>query len=175
MITDNEIIEIGKIGKPHGVQGEMNMMIDDDVNITSLQKIVLEIDGIYVPFFIKSLRPKRSDTVIVALDDIDNEEEAGALTNLTVYALKADDVKQGDDDEGMYASDLIGFTLVHADGKPVGKITDVNDTTDNALFIVELGDGRQVYIPIADDLIDDIDTEKRYIVMSLPEGIIDLQ
>ncbi len=78
------------------------------------------------------------------------------------------------DEEGFYASDLVGYTIVHADGRPVGKITDINDSTENALFIVQLPDGTDKYIPIADELIDEINTEKRYIVMTLPEGLLDL-
>lgn len=175
MITEEEIIEIGTIGKPHGIKGELNVAVDDDVDLDRLEKIALSIDGIYVPFFINNIRPKRVDTVIMEIDGIDDERKAAELTNKTVYAFVADDVKEGsDEDGGMYASDLIGYTIVHADGRPVGKITDINDSTDNALFIVDVGNGRTTYLPIADDLIDEINEEKKYVAMTLPEGILDL-
>lgn len=35
-------------------------------------------------------------------------------------------------------------------------------------------DKRNTYIPIADELIDEINEEKKYLVMTLPEGILDL-
>ncbi len=78
------------------------------------------------------------------------------------------------DDDGFYAADLIGYTIVHADGRPVGKITDINDSTENALFIIQSPDGTDKYIPIADELIDEINPENRYITMTLPEGLLDL-
>ena len=78
------------------------------------------------------------------------------------------------DEDGMYASDLIGFTIVHANGQPVGVITGIEDSTENALFILGLPGGESTYIPIADDLIDEIDTDRKYIVMTLPEGLLDL-
>ena len=56
----------------------------------------------------------------------------------------------------------------------MGVITDINDSTENALFIVELPNGKSTYIPIADELIDEINEEEKYIVMTLPEGILDL-
>lgn len=174
MIEEKELVEIGKFGKPHGIHGEINVYLDEDVISDRLEKLIVNIDGIFVPFFIESIRPKRIDSVIVALDDIDNEQEAAKLTNLEIYALIADDVKEEPDGDGMYASDLIGYTIVHVNGQPVGKITGVEDSTENALFLVELPDQTTVYVPIADDLIDEIDSDRKLIVMTIPEGLLDL-
>ena len=174
MIESSELIEIGQLGKPHGIKGELNAVIDESVDIERLEKVALDIDGIYVPFFFNSIRPKRHDSVIVEIDGIDSEEKAAKLVNKTLYAFIADDVKTEDEDGGLYASDLIGYTIVHADGRKVGVITDINDSTENALFIVELPNGKSTYIPIADELIDEINEEEKYIVMTLPEGILDL-
>ncbi|WP_289159571.1 ribosome maturation factor RimM [uncultured Muribaculum sp.] len=174
MIESSELIEIGQLGKPHGIKGELNAVIDESVDIERLEKVALDIDGIYVPFFFNSIRPKRHDSVIVEIDGIDSEEKAAKLVNKTLYAFIADDVKTEDEDGGLYASDLIGYAIVHADGRKVGVITDINDSTENALFIVELPNGKSTYIPIADELIDEINEEEKYIVMTLPEGILDL-
>lgn len=174
MIEEKELVEIGKFGKPHGIHGEINVYLDDDVITDRIEKFIVNIDGIYVPFFIESIRPKRIDSVIVAIDGINNEQQAAALTNHEIYALVSDEVKEMPDEDGMYASDLIGFTIVHANGQPVGVITGIEDSTENALFIVGLPGGESTYIPIADELIDEIDTDRKYIVMTLPEGLLDL-
>ena len=176
MITSEQIIEIGKFGKPHGINGEISAFIDDDVDIEAIDRIVMDVDGIYVPFFIDSLRPKRTETVLIKIDGIDDERHAARLTNRIIYALKKDDVKVAPDhdDDGFYASDLIGYTIVHANGEPVGTITDIEDSTENALFVINRPDEQPAYIPIADELIDEINPEERYIVMTLPEGILDL-
>ncbi len=176
MIKADEITEIGKFGKPHGTKGEINAYLDENVDAESVRRFALDIDGIFVPFFLESNRQKREDTFIWKIEGIDNEEEASELTHAVIYAFKEDDVVAEDerDDDGLYASDLVGYTLVHANGVPVGTITAIEDSTENALFIVEMADGSTRYVPIANDLIDDINTERRYIVMTLPEGILDL-
>ena len=87
MITESEIIEIGKLGKPHGINGEINAYIDDNVDIERLRRIVLEIDGIFVPFFLNDIRTKRVDTVIMNIDGVENEREASELTNHIIYSL----------------------------------------------------------------------------------------
>lgn len=94
MIEEKELVGIGKIGKPHGIHGEINVYLDEDVIADRLEKLVMNIDGIFVPFFIESIRPKRVDTVIMALDGIDTEQKAAELTNHEVYALISDDVKE---------------------------------------------------------------------------------
>ena len=52
MIRQDEVYKIGKIGKPHGVKGELTFAFDDDVfDRVDADYLVLLIDGILVPFF----------------------------------------------------------------------------------------------------------------------------
>ena len=55
----------------------------------------------------------------------------------------------------------------------MGIIVEVNEQTENALFIVE-NDDQELMVPAADDLIVEFDTEKKVMVMDLPAGILDL-
>ena len=58
-----------------------------------------------------------------------------------IYALISDNIREvpNNDDDGFYAADLIGYTIVHADGRPVGKITDINDSKPiRIIFVVGL-------------------------------------
>ena len=55
----------------------------------------------------------------------------------------------------------------------VGEITEVDCSTANVLFIVD-ADGERVYVPASPDLIDEIDTEKRSVYMTLPDGLLEL-
>ena len=64
MIVESEISVIGRTLKPHGINGEIAATIDAPVNLDSLQCIILDIDGIYVPFFIRSYRYRGSEAVL---------------------------------------------------------------------------------------------------------------
>lgn len=179
MITLDLLTPIGRLGKPHGINGEINAYLDVDIDIESLKRIILLIDGIYVPFFIASMRQKRSDTYIMALDDINNEREAAELTNHPLYVLTSDNIiienDTDGDDEGLYASDLIGFTVIDDDTQQtVGEITDIDDSTENVLFIISTPSSATVYLPVADEFITEIDTDSHILRMSLPEGLLDL-
>lgn len=51
MIKEDEIIEIGKFQKTHALQGELNALLDVDLDFAEEDHpLIVEIDGIYVPF-----------------------------------------------------------------------------------------------------------------------------
>ena len=59
-------------------------------------------------------------------------------------------------------------------GKLLGKITHVDDSTINLIFNVESPEGKHILIPASEDFIRNIDTGKKIIEVSLPEGLLDL-
>lgn len=176
MITREELIAIGHYNKPHGVAGELSATIDVEIDVLgALSCLVSEMDGIYVPFFVNSLRPKTSETVLLTIDGINSEQEAARLVNHDIYALKREFRQESDDaDADGYPLDyFIGFELQDSDGTRVGEIVQVDEQTENAIFIVDDGEG-ELLLPASDDLIVEFDLDKKVMVMDLPEGILDL-
>jgi 16S rRNA processing protein RimM len=168
MIKQEEVYRIGRLGKAHGVKGEVSFMFDDDIfDRVDADYLVLDIDGILVPFFIEEYR-FRSDTVaLMKFEDIDTQQRAAELTGSDVYFPRA----LAEEDNAPTLALLVGFDLVEAnEGRVVGRIAAIDDSTANLLF--ELEDGR--LIPASDELIDDIDQQRRVITMRLPEGLLDL-
>lgn len=175
MINRSEILEIGRLLKPHGVKGEITVELFGDIDMTALKCVVVDIDGIFVPFFVQSVRPKTSETCLVKFDNLDTDGEVSMLALKPLFALK-EDVELSDDssDEGFYASDLIGFTAINPEGEMIGKIADVNDDTENTLFIIEKDGGETLLVPVAAEFICDIDSENSIVKLDLPEGLSDL-
>ena len=170
MIRDDEVYKIARLGKPHGVKGEISMQVDDDVfDRVEADFLILKVDGILVPFYMEEYRFRSDTTALIKFEDVDTVEQARELTNTEVFFLRS---MADDDAEGDYTwAYLVGFTIVEATtGTTVGTIAAVDDSTSNILF--ELSDGR--LIPAAEELIADIDNEKKQIRMTLPEGLLDL-
>ena len=91
MITREEIIEIGIFNKAHGVKGEISATIDCEIDVfRKFSCIVVEIDGIFVPFFAESIRPKSQETVLLNIDGFDSDVAVKILVNKTIYVLKAE-------------------------------------------------------------------------------------
>ena len=169
MIRKEDVYKIGRLGKVHGVKGEITFMFDDDVfDRVDADYLVLEVDGILVPFFIEEYRFRSDTTALMKFEDIDTQERARELTNCDVYFPHAlVPVEEGP----VTFSFLVGFDLIEATtGQVVGRIAAIDDQTANVLF--ELEDG--TLIPAADDLVTEIDQKKRQIHMTLPDGLLSL-
>ena len=59
-------------------------------------------------------------------------------------------------------------------GKTIGEIVDIDDNTDNWLFIVERKNGEEVLIPAHEEFIAEIKQEEKIMVMDLPIGLLEL-
>lgn len=181
MIKREEVYKIGRIGKTHGVKGEVSFQFDDDIfDRVDAEYLVLDIDGILVPFFMEEYRFRNDSICLVKFCDIDTQQRASELTGCDVYFPRA----LADEDEQPSLSSLVGFTIINAtkdsvgeaaepsvaDGSPIGTIAAIDDSTLNVLF--ELEDGR--LIPAIDDLVNNIDMHNKTITMTLPEGLLDI-
>ncbi len=168
-----DVYRIGRIGKPHGVKGEMNFMFTDDVfDRTDSDYLIIEVEGLLVPFFIEEYRFRSDETALLKLCDIDTQEQARQFTNCEVFfeRSKADTPA----DELTWAQ-IVGFQIVDENnGKIVGKIVAVDDSTENILFEIETTKGHQTLIPAHDSLIRDIDTQSQTITMTIPDGLLAL-
>ncbi len=163
-----EVYKIGKLGKAHGIKGEVTMHVDDDVfDRVDAEYLILELDGIMVPFFMEEYRFKTDETALIKFDGIDTMERARELTGADVFFPRS---KAADDDsnELSYAQ-LVGYTIINANnGKTVGEIALIDEQTINIMF--ELTDG--TLIPASEELITDINTENRTITLNIPEGLL---
>lgn len=170
MIKKEEVYKIGRIGKAHGVKGEVSFNFDDDVfDRVEAEYLILEVDGILVPFFMEEYRFRSDNTALVKFEDIDTQERARELTNCDVFFPRH--LAEDDEDEVLTYSFLVGFDIIDdSTGKKVGTIASVDDSTLNILF--ELEDG--MLIPASEELITDIDKDNKTITIALPEGILDL-
>jgi len=143
-------------------------MFDDDVfDRVDADYLVISVDGILVPFFMEEYRFRSEETALVKFEGIDTQEQARELTNCEVFFER----RLSDTSDRPSAAAIIGYHLVSdEDGKEIGTITAIDDTTDNVML--ELQDGR--LIPAAEEFVKSIDNGKRIIRVDLPEGLLDL-
>ena len=167
MIKEDDVYKIGRIGKPHGIGGEVTLRFTDDVfDRVDADYLVLMVDGILVPFFIEEYRFRSDELALVKFEDIDTMDRAAELTGCDVFFPRhLADI----DNDVLTWSQIVGYDIVDvASGKVIGRIESVDESTINVLL--ELADG--TLIPAADEFIADIDHEARLLVMRLPDGLL---
>ena len=169
MIKREDVYKIGRLGKAHGVKGEVSFQFTDDIfDSVDAEYLVLDVDGILVPFFMEEYRFRNDSVCLVKFCDVDTQQRAQELTGCDVYFPRA---LAEEAEETPSLSSLVGFDIVRvSDGFAIGKITAIDDTTQNILF--ELEDG--TLIPASDELIENIDVNKKEIIMNIPEGLLDI-
>ena len=169
MIKREDVYKIGRLGKAHGVKGEVSFQFTDDIfDSVDAEYLVLDVDGILVPFFMEEYRFRNDSVCLVKFCDVDTQQRAQELTGCDVYFPRA---LAEEAEETPSLSSLVGFKIVSVpDGSTIGTIAAIDDTTQNILF--ELEDG--TLIPASDELIANIDVNKKEIIMNIPEGLLDI-
>lgn len=170
MIKLDDVYKIGRIGKPHGIKGELTMMVEDDVfDRVEGEYLILLIDGILVPFFIEDYRFRSEQSALVKFCDIDTQERASELTGCDVFFPRS--LSDSDDTDTLTWQEAIGYQVADDNsGKTLGTISYIDTSTANTL--IELDNG--MLIPAVYEIIKDINTDQRLITMSLPEGLMEI-
>lgn len=181
MITDKEITAAGTFTKTHGLKGELHALLDIDADFfTQDSCFIIDVDGIFVPFFAESVRPKGHYATLIKPCGVDSEEQAKQFVGKTLYVNREalarfeQELAEDSDEQGRYVDDFIGYKLLDESGAELGEITDLETSTANTLFIVRTPDDKTLYVPVAEEFILAMDPDNHTITMRLPEGLIGL-
>ena len=166
MIKADEVYRIGRLGKAHGIKGEITMQVEDDIfDRTEAEYLVLELDNIMVPFFIEEYYFKSDTTALIKFEGIDTLERAKEFANVDVFFPRSIKDNATSDQDILSYPMLVGFQV-----NDIGKIAYIDQQTENIMF--ELEDG--TLIPASEELIEDIDVANKQIKMTIPEGLLDI-
>lgn len=109
------LLEVGRIGKPHGVRGDLFLSLTSDLvqrREVGAQLIIFDSSGKRT-LTITSSRPQQ-DRWVVHFEGIDDRNAAEKLTNKFLYAAPIDGA------EGLWVHQLIGSEVEDTSGCVVG-------------------------------------------------------
>lgn len=169
-MTRDDITLLGTIAKTYGVRGELILRTADpffELN-ENWESIFLQIDGILVPFFIASLRPFKTGEWVVKFEWYEDRNRAETLLGYSAWCEQ--DLLETPAAE-LFLDDLVGYNFTDTTSGRSGEITGFMDIPENPVF--EAGSGTDTFlIPAREEMILEVDTEKRSIIFELPEGIL---
>ncbi len=173
MIAFDDVYKIGTIAKAHGLRGEVVFLFTDDTfDRTDADYLIIDIEGILVPFFIEEYRFRSENSALMKFDGIDSAEQSQQVLGRDVYLEKSKAADGGE--EEMSLSYFVGFGIRTTGGQGIGTVAAVDDNTDNWLFVVERPGSGEMLVPAHEAFIASIDHEARLLTMDLPEGLLDL-
>ena len=167
MITEDEILRVGRVTKTHSKFGALILHTTTDAFCESNPTfLVLDIDHIYVPFQIHDWREKNAEDVIVELEYVDSEERAQRLCGKEAFMLRRE--VNADFDEQMEVEHLIGCQVVDTQRGDLGAIRDIDCSTINILLQLD----NELVIPFHEDFVESFDSQHRILTLTLPEGLL---
>ncbi|MBA6313488.1 ribosome maturation factor RimM [Cellulophaga baltica] len=164
---------LGKIVSKYSFKGEVLIKLDTDEpeEYENLESVFISLGNNLIPFFIKKSRLHKSTLLRVRFEEIADESDADRIMGSEIYLpLTLLPKLTGDK---FYFHEVIGFTLLDSVHGDIGVIESVNDSTSQALFEA-LKDGKQLLIPINDEIIIKVDRENKTIHVTTPLGLVDL-
>ncbi len=168
-------IAVGVIRKAHGVRGEASVepWTDDLDRFDDLESVTLVApdDSQTREVAVESVRI-HAGRALMKFSGIDAPEVVQTLHNWTVEIPEEEARELGEDE--YFLHDLIGLTLIDAEGRERGVVTDSYEGGGGILLNVKRPDGKEFELPFAADLCTEIDLEAKRMTVALPEGIDDL-
>ena len=164
---------LGNIVSKYSFKGEVLVKLDtDDPEIyENMESVFVSLGNNLVPFFIKRCRLHKSNLLRIDFEEVKSESDADRIMKSGLYLPLTMLPKLTGNK--FYYHEIIGFAMIDSVHGDIGIIQSVNDTTTQALFEVEK-DGAQLLIPISDDIITKVDRENKRILVTTPEGLVDL-
>ena len=159
---------VGRVGKPHGVRGEVRVTIhtDEPERFTWLEEAHVGIDRPY-PLAIESARFHKN-WVLLKFDGYDNRDAVEKLRGEWLQVRLEDAIELEDGELFLYQ--LIGLEMVTTEGKLIGNVKEIIETGANNVFVVK-GTAGEKLIPDIDDVVNDIDLAAGQITVTLIPGL----
>ncbi len=173
MIDRSNCEQLGMLVKAHGKDGSLLLRIANRPSgiDKQLEFLLVEIDGLLVPFFIEFQTPQAAFTVVVKLTGVSSRNQAEEMTGLTVYIPKS---PQGQNQPGQSRSPgLTGYMVRDINKGNIGQVTGIMDVIQNPLMKV-MATGKEYLIPMHKNIVLKISKTKKTVTIRAPEGLLDL-
>jgi 16S rRNA processing protein RimM len=170
------MIEIGKCGKPHGLDGTLKCWIDERYmdDVLQANALFISIAAHPIPFFIESAR--EGNSFLVKLEEVNSREEAEKLAHKAIF-LREEDLLESEKSEEEFNDNRfekwMGYQIIDKDLGLIGVMTQIYRLPGHITAEISNGE-KEVLIPMHERLILGIDPEKKQLFCDLPEGLLNL-
>ncbi|MFN8059389.1 MAG: ribosome maturation factor RimM [Vicinamibacterales bacterium] len=169
----DDLVLVGVVARPHGVRGQV--IVNAEATDPTER---------FVPGFTMQARVRGADVELVVervsflhgrpiltLRGVRTRDEAAALqgAELRVPAAALPALPEG----SYYHYELVGCAVTLVDGRDLGRVARVDDTSGTPSLVVDR-DGGECLIPLADSICQVVDVKGRRIVVAPPEGLVEL-
>lgn len=169
----NDLFLVGKTLKSHGTAGQLRLMVEERFHVyfRAGAFVFLDLNGSKVPFQIAEVH--EGQHFVVLFEGIRGKDDSDALTGKEIW-IPVEQVK----DRHLKSPHHLkakweDYKIRDEENGTVYVILRTEEYPQQLMAVIDV-DGREVLIPLSDQLISEIDKEQQVIHMNIPDGLLDL-
>lgn len=174
MSEDTKLIVVAQITGAFGVKGEVRVRsFTEDPEAAFAYGPLVDDEGAVVLTPVK-VRPLNDGFGVTAKEQL--QREAWEALRGTLLHARREAMPEAEEGE-FYVADLIGMTVVHVDGRALGKVAAVHNFGAGELIDVKPATGANFLLPFTEDVFPEIDPASGMLKADPDEGLLpgDLQ
>ncbi|MFW2330971.1 MAG: ribosome maturation factor RimM [Nitrospinota bacterium] len=171
--SDKLLIAIGKIGRKHGLLGEIKLYpyFFDAINSNIGRELILQDYQAKNRQKLRLLNVRGASHALIAkFESIDSPSEAGKLTNLLLSTEKMNLPPLPANK--YYYEEIVDLKAYNESDIEVGKLAGFFEAGEKDVWIFKQSDGSEFMLPCIDEFIVSVDLEAEKIVIRMPDSII---
>lgn len=163
---------VGRLGRPHGVHGEISVEVrTDEPEIRFAKGSKLSVKESNNQLTVLSSR-WHQEKMLVKFEEITDRDLANEIKGKTL-TIKIDPNTIETKKDQYYEFQLAGLKVIDKNDKTLGQIKEVITNLAQDLLVVETVDKREVLVPFVKQIVTNVDLEKKLIIMDPPTGLFD--
>ncbi|MFC4305926.1 ribosome maturation factor RimM [Cohnella boryungensis] len=173
-MSEERLLNVGKVVNTHGIKGELKIWPQTDfpeIRFKPGSKLLMVPPEAGEPITIEIVAAREQKKMYIVrvrgFDSINQVEQYKG------WELKVADDERVPLEEGeYYLRDIVGCEVVTEEGEALGRITDVLSPGANDIWVVGLPKGKELLLPVIDDVVLDVDIAARKVKVHLMEGLL---
>jgi 16S rRNA processing protein RimM len=176
-VSDQIDVVVGRIGKPHGLRGEVTVDVrTDEPDRRFVVGTTLRAEpprGSAATWTCLTLARTRwhQGRLLLTFEEIADRTAAEGARGI-VLVVPVDPDERPEDPEEFYDHQLVGLTVVDLDGRELGTVTSVVHGGAQDLLGVRTPDRRDALVPFVAELVPEVDLEGGRIVVADRPGLV---
>lgn len=173
-VSEGIEVVVGRIGKPHGVRGEVTVDVRTDepeerfaagATLTGRSP-----GGEERPFTVAGTRSHQG-VLLVTFEGLVDRNDAEAVRGTVLHAFLDPDAVPADPEE-YYDHQLVGLAAYDESGAALGAVTAVLHGAAQDLLSIRTADGRDALVPFVAALVPEVDLAGRRVVVADRPGLV---
>jgi 16S rRNA processing protein RimM len=172
MMQNDDFFYLGMITKPFGYKGELYIYLDTDQpeKYCPIDSLFIEEEDEILPYMVDSMEYRGDNLAVVKFRDLDGEDAKKLLKTRVFLPMSLLPPLTGN---SFYYHEVIGFDVIDKEKGNIGKIVDFVEASIQPIMQIDC-DGVEILIPAIDQIFDLVDRDNRQILITAPEGLIEV-